>query len=164
LRTARKDGLEAYWQDEKDWLCTVEFLPAHDPEARAYTAYIVGCLFGHAHLTNSRCLALLGDADADAYEILFSFSSPEGKNQFLDLIRANEDLGKNYIENDFMLPTTTTQEIRNARSLQTILPEDVLIRATFIATSICTGTEDDRAASYRYELTISSLHGWAASP
>jgi hypothetical protein len=65
LRTARKDDFKAYWQDEKDCLCTVEFLPAH-PEARAYTADIVGCLFGYAHLTNLRRLALLGDADADA--------------------------------------------------------------------------------------------------
>jgi len=23
----RKDDLEPYWQDETDWLCTVEFLP-----------------------------------------------------------------------------------------------------------------------------------------
>jgi len=60
-------------------------LPADDPEARAYTAEIVGCLFGYAHITNSRYLALLGDADADAYETLFSFSSPEGKNQFSGL-------------------------------------------------------------------------------
>jgi hypothetical protein len=25
---------ERYWQDESDWLCTVEFLPTHDLEAR----------------------------------------------------------------------------------------------------------------------------------
>lgn len=68
---------------------------ADDPEARAYTADIVGCLFACAHLTNTRSPALLGDADTDAYayEILFSFASPEEKRQFLDLIRANEDLG-----------------------------------------------------------------------
>ena len=56
-------------------------------------AGIVGYLFGCAHLTNTRSLTLLGDADADAYEILFSFASPAEKRQFLDLIRANEDLG-----------------------------------------------------------------------
>jgi hypothetical protein len=38
-----------------------------------------------------------------------------------------------------MLPTN--EEIRNARPLQTILPEDVLIRAVLIATSICVGAE-----------------------
>jgi len=36
-----------------------------------------------AHLTNTRSLALVGDADANASELLFSFSSPEEKNQFL---------------------------------------------------------------------------------
>jgi hypothetical protein len=25
VRTKRKDDWEPYWQDEKDWLCTVEF-------------------------------------------------------------------------------------------------------------------------------------------
>jgi hypothetical protein len=73
------------------------------------------------------------------------YSSPEEKRQFLDLIRGNEDLGNDYIENDFML--LTTEEIRNVRPLQTILPEDVLIRAVLIATSICVGAEDDRGAS-----------------
>jgi hypothetical protein len=118
---------------EKAWLCTVEFLPADDPRLEP-TADIVGCLFASAHLTTTRSLALLGDADAYAYEILFSFASPEEKRQFLDLIRANEDLGNDYSENDFMLPTN--EEIRNPRPLQTILPEDVLIRAVLIATSI----------------------------
>ena len=27
LGTKRKDDFEPYWQDEKDWLCIVEFLP-----------------------------------------------------------------------------------------------------------------------------------------
>jgi hypothetical protein len=64
----------------------------------------------------------------------FSLSHlPEEKRQFMDLIRANEDIGNDYIENDFMLPTN--EEIRNARPLQTILPEDVLSRAVLIATN-----------------------------
>ncbi len=69
----------------------------------------------------------------------------EEKGQFLDLIRSNEDLGRDYIENDFMSPTT--EEIRDARPLVTILPEDVFIHATLIATCICISTEDDRAVS-----------------
>jgi hypothetical protein len=38
LGTKRKDDFEPYWQDEKNWLCTVEFLPTDDPEARLFTA------------------------------------------------------------------------------------------------------------------------------
>jgi hypothetical protein len=61
-----------YWQDEKDWLCIVEFLPTYDPEARLFAADIIGYLVGYANLTNTRSLALLGDPDASAYELLFS--------------------------------------------------------------------------------------------
>ena len=61
LKTKRKDDLEPYWQDEKDWLCIVEFLPTDDPEARLFAAEIIGYLVGYANLTNTRSLALLGD-------------------------------------------------------------------------------------------------------
>jgi len=71
LGTKRKNDFEPYWQDEKDWLCTVEFLPSDDLEARLYSADIIGYLVGYAHLTNTRMLALLGDPDARAYELTF---------------------------------------------------------------------------------------------
>ena len=38
LGTKRKEDFEPYWQDEKNWLCTVEFLPSDDPEARLFAA------------------------------------------------------------------------------------------------------------------------------
>jgi hypothetical protein len=114
------DGSQLHWHDEKDWLWTVEFLPTDDQEARLFAADVIGYLFGYAHLTNTRSLALLGDPDASAYELLFSFAAHEEKDQFLDLVRSNEDLGKDYIENDLMSPST--EEIRDARPLAAILP------------------------------------------
>jgi hypothetical protein len=129
--------LEPYWQDEDDWLCTVEFLPSNDPEGRVFAADIVRYLFGYAQLTNARALALVGDPEAGAYELLFSFSTPGDKDQFLDLVRSNEDMGSDYIENDFMSPTT--EEIRNARPLVAVLPEDIVSRATLIASVLCAG-------------------------
>ena len=90
LRTKRKDDLEPYWQDEKDWLCIVEFLPTDNPDARLFAGDIIGYLVGYANLTNTR---LLGDPDASAYELLFSFSSPEETAEFLNLARSNEDMG-----------------------------------------------------------------------
>ena len=144
LGTKRKDDFELYWQDEKDWLCTVEFLPTDDPEARLFGADIIGYLVGYANLTNTRSLALLGDPDAGAYELLFSFSSPEEKNEFLNLVRSNEDMGKDYI---IEFTTPTTEEIRNARPLATVLPQDALTHAVLIAATLCAGTEDDRAVS-----------------
>jgi hypothetical protein len=145
LRTNRKDVLEPYWQDETDWLCTVEFLPNDDPEARLFAADIIGYLCGYAHLTNTRSLALLGNPDGSAYELLFSFASPTDKDQFLELVRSNEDLGNDYIENDFGPPTT--EEIRNARPLAAVLPQDVMTHAALVATIVFAGAEDDRAAS-----------------
>jgi hypothetical protein len=74
------------------------------------------------------------------------------------LIGSNEDLGNDYIENDVMAPTN--EEIRNARPLQTILPEDVLIRTVVLIAVL-------KMIALRIEVldsTISSVHGWAASP
>ena len=82
-----------------DWLCTVEFIPEDNGEARLFATEIIGHLFGYAQATNTR--ALVGDADANAYELVFSFASSEGKEQFLYLVRTNEDMGNAYIENDF---------------------------------------------------------------
>jgi len=44
LGTKRIDDFEPYWQDEKDWLCIVEFLPTDNPEARLFAADIIGYL------------------------------------------------------------------------------------------------------------------------
>ena len=141
----KDDDFEPHWQDEKDWLCTVEFLPTHDPKARLFAADIIGYLVGYANLTNTRSLALLGDPDASAYELLFSFSSPEEKKEFLDLVRSNEDMGDDHIANEFTSPTT--EETRHARPLATVLPQDALTHAMVIAATLCAGTEDDRAVS-----------------
>jgi hypothetical protein len=144
LGTKHKDDFEPYWQDEKDWLCIVEFLPTDIPEARLFAADIIGYLVGYTNLTNTSSLALLGDPDASAYELLFSFSSPEEKREFLSLVRSDEDMGKDYI---IELTPPTTEEIRNARPLATVLPQDALTHAVLIAVTLCAGTEDDRAVS-----------------
>ena len=125
--------IEPYWQDEDDWLCTIEFLPGDDPEGRLFGAEIVGHLFGYAQLTNTRVLALIGDPDASAYELLFSFSSPAEKKEFLNLVRPNEDMGNDYVV-EFTPPTA--EEIRNARPPATVLPHDALTHAMLIAAAL----------------------------
>ena len=144
MATKHKDDFEPYSRDEGDWLCTVEFLPGDDPEGRLFAAAMVGYLVGHAQLTNTRILALIGDPDASAYELLFSFSSPEEKNEFLNLVRSNEDMGRDYI---IELTPPTTEEIRNARPLATVLPHDALAHAMLIAVTQCAGKDDDRSLS-----------------
>jgi|CZLA01.1.fsa_nt_gi hypothetical protein len=34
----RQHDIEPYWQNEDDWLCTVEFLLSNDPEGRVFVA------------------------------------------------------------------------------------------------------------------------------
>jgi hypothetical protein len=126
---------EPLWIDEPDWLCAWEFLNDEDPEGRDLAADTIGYLLGYAHLTNTRSLALIGDPDEMAYEILFSFSSPAEKERFLGLIRSNNELGTEYIENDLVQPVK--DEIRIAQPLAKVLPEAALMRALWVATSIC---------------------------
>ena len=128
-----------------DWLCTVEFIPEDNGEARLFATEIIGHLFGYAQATNTRALALVGDADANAYELLFSFASSEDKEQFLHLVRTDDDMGNDYIENDFMSPTA--EEIRNARPLGTVLPLDVVNHVALIAATLFACREDSRSAS-----------------
>jgi hypothetical protein len=103
------------------------FLNDEDPEGRDLAADTIGYLLGYAHLTNTRSLALIGDPSEMAYEILFSFSSPAEKKKFLDLVRSNDDLGGEYIDNDLLQPVK--DEIRNARPLAAELPQTALTRA-----------------------------------
>lgn len=136
---------EPYWLDEKDWLCTLEFLSTEDSGTRAWDAEDIGYLLGYAWLTDTRVLALVGDPDAEVYEILFSFSSPAGKRRFLDLVRANEDMGSSYVEEEFVVPVAS--EIQDARPLAMVLPNDVVQQATLIAAMLVTGVEQGRRIS-----------------
>ena len=101
---------------------------------------MVGC----ANLTNTRSLVLLGNPDASAYELLFSFSPSEEKNDFLNLVRSNEEMGKDYI---IELTPPTIEEIRNARPLATVLPQEALTHAMLIAATVCAARGDNRAVS-----------------
>jgi hypothetical protein len=59
-------------------------------------------------------------------------------------VARRDGLGNDYIE-DFGPPTT--EDIRNARPLAEVLPQDVMTHATLVATIVNAGPEDDRAAS-----------------
>ena len=131
---------EPLWINEPDWLCAFEFLNDEDPEGRDLAAVTIGYLLGYAHLTNTRTLALIGDPDAMAYEVLFSFSSPAEKGRFLDLIRSNDDLGSEYIKYDLVQPVK--DEIRNARPLAAVLPQTALTRALLVATAVSSSSSE----------------------
>jgi hypothetical protein len=133
---------EPFWIDEPDWLCAFEFLNVENPEGRDLAEDTIGYLLGYAQLTNTRSLALIGDPSMMAYEILFSFSSPADKKRFLNLIRSNDDLGNEYIDNDLLQPVK--EEIRDARPLAAVLPQRALVRVLLVATSVCSATSHSR--------------------
>jgi hypothetical protein len=70
------------------------------------------------------------------------FSSFEEKKQFLELVRSNPEMGNDYIENDLLSPTT--EEIKDARPLAMVLPQDVLNHAALITATLCADTQVDR--------------------
>ena len=125
---------------EDDWLCTLQFLPSRDPEQRSFDTDNLGHLLGYALLTDTRVLALRGDPGAEAYQILFSFCSSELKMRFLELTRADENMGAAYSQDEFSIPTV--DEIRKALPLSMVLPNDVVQEVTLIATTLIGGAHD----------------------
>ncbi len=133
--------LEPYWLDEADWIVLVEFLSPDDAEDRARGAEAIGYLFGYAQMTDTRMLALVGDSDAGAYELLFSFSTPAMKARFLELVQSNE--ATNCEEDDIMVPVPS--EIAQARPLAMVLPDDVVQRATVMSIMLIQSEDPERA-------------------
>jgi len=133
--------MEPYWLDEKDWIVLVEFLSLDDEEDRARGAEAIGYLFGYAQMTDTRMLALVGDPDAGAYELLFSFSSPAMKQRFLKLMQSNE--ATECEDDDILVPVPS--EIEQARPLAMVLPDDVIQRATVIAIMLIQSESPERA-------------------
>jgi hypothetical protein len=69
---------------------------------------------------------------------------PRGEKRVPELGNSNKDMGKDYI---IELTPPTTEEIRNARPLATVLPQDTLAHVMLIAATLFAGTGDDRAVS-----------------
>jgi hypothetical protein len=124
-----------YWQDEDDWIVLIEFLRRDDPEDRVRAIESIGYLFAYAQMTDTPMLALLGDAEANAYELLFSFSSPENKADFLDLLRSND--ATDCEDEEILVPPQ--EEIEAAQPIARVLPEDVMRQVTAIAAMLLSG-------------------------
>ncbi len=124
-----------YWKDEKDWIVLLIFLPRDDAEDRTRAAESIGYMLTYAQMTDTRMLALLGDPNADAYELLFSFNSAENKAQFLHLLMSNDET---HCE-DFEIMIPPQEEIDAAQPIAKVLPEDVFQRVTLTATMLMSG-------------------------
>ena len=132
--------IEPYWLEENDWLVCLEFLPEDDPEDRARGTEAIGYFYGYSQKTNSRMLALVADRIGHAFELLFSFPSPDAKREFLELVRSNE-LTNRDDGPGFSVPSF--EEIRDAQPFGMVLPEDVVRNAAVISASMANGDEED---------------------
>jgi hypothetical protein len=121
-----------FWHNEDDWIVLIEFLRRDDDEDRARGAEAIGYMLAYAQMTDTRMLALVGDPKADAYELLFSFSSPNNKTEFLRLLRSNE--ATNCEDELILVPRQT--EIEAAQPIARVLPEDVMRQVTVVAATL----------------------------
>lgn len=130
--------IPAYWRDEDDWIVLIEFLPRYDAEDRARGADAIGYMFAYAQMTDTRMLALVGDPEADAYELLFSFSSADNKAEFLRLLNSND---ATECEGDEMI-VPEQDEIEAAQPIMRVLPRDVMKRVTIVVTMLLGGQDE----------------------
>ena len=125
------DNFEPYWLDEKDWLVEVIMLPK-DEGLGADLEYL-GKLLAFSLITNTRMIAQIGDPSEGipAYELWFSFTSPENKQRFLDLVRQD-----GYADPDE--PTTlreppVLEDLKHLRPLSYVFPKHIMEHITNIA-------------------------------
>ena len=128
------DSFEPYWLDEKDWLVEVIMLPK-DEDVSPDLEYI-GKLLAFSLITNTRMIAQIGDPNEDfpAYELWFSFTTPENKQRFLDLVRQD-----GYADPDE--PTTlkeppVLEDLPHLRPLNYVFPKEVMEQITNIAVMV----------------------------
>jgi hypothetical protein len=123
------------WSEEKDWIVLVEFLPRHNAEDRVLVTEAIGHMLAYAQMTDTRMVALLGDPEADAYELLFSFNSPKNKAEFLHLLRTSEVTSTE----DELILIPDQDEINAAQPIASVLPEEVFREVILIATMLTSG-------------------------
>ena len=126
------------WGNEDDWIVVIEFLRQDDAEDRARGTEAIGYMFAFAQMTDTRMLALIGDPQADAYELLFSFSSPGNRAEFLSLLQSNDETR---CEEDMIL-VPRQDEIEAAQPIARVLPADVMQQVTIIAAMLSGGDSD----------------------
>jgi hypothetical protein len=127
-----------YWHEESDWIVLIEFLRQDDAEDRVRGTEAIGYMFAYSQMTDTRMLALVGDPKEDAYELLFSFSSPGHKAEFLRLLQSNDATACE--ESEILVPDPS--EIEAAQPIARVLPEDVMRQVTFIAGMLFGGESD----------------------
>ena len=125
-------------REEIDWIVLIEFLRKDDTEDRVRGTEAIGYMFAYSQMTDTRMLALIGDPKEDAYELLFSFSSPVNKAEFLRLLQSNDATACE--EAEILVPDPS--EIEAAEPIAQVLPGDVMRQVTVIAAMLADGESD----------------------
>jgi len=140
-RSAKK--AEPFWLEEKDWLVYCITVELNDQESRTTWAHVIGRLLGYAMLTNTRCAAEIGAASMiTTYQLLFSFDSAEHKREFMAMAQGNEVTRA--ADWEWVVPTL--DEIRDAKPLPEVIPEDMMMRAQIVAMLMLSAHQDHRSA------------------
>jgi hypothetical protein len=127
-----------HWLEDSDWIVLIEFLRKDDIEDRVRGTEAIGYMFAYSQMTDTRMLALVGDPKEDAYELLFSFSSPSNKAEFLRLLQSNDATACE----EFEILVPDPSEIEAAQPIARVLPADVMRQVTVIATMLFGGDSD----------------------
>ncbi len=127
-----------HWREESDWIVLIEFLREDDAEDRVRGTEAIGYMFAYSQMTDTRMLALVGDPKEDAYELLFSFSSPVNKVEFLHLLQSNDATACE----EFEILVPNPSEIEAAQPIARVLPADVMQQVTVIAAMLFGGDSD----------------------
>jgi hypothetical protein len=127
-----------HWLEDSDWIVLIEFLREDDIEDRVRGTEAIGYMFAYSQMTDTRMLALVGDPKEDAYELLFSFSSPANKAEFLRLLQSNDATACE----EFEILVPDPSEIEAAQPIARVLPADVMRQVTVIATMLFGGDSD----------------------
>lgn len=124
-----------HWREESDWIVLIEFLRQDDTGDRVRGTEAIGYMFAYSQMTDTRMLALVGDPKEDAYELLFWFSSPGNKAEFLRLLQSNDATACE----EFEILVPDPSEIEAAQPIARVLPEDVMRQVTVIAAMLFGG-------------------------
>jgi hypothetical protein len=140
------DHFEPYWLDEKDWL--VEVIRLTKGEDHSADLDYIGKLLAFSLITNTRMIAQIGDPNEDypAYELWFSFISPENKQRFLDMVRQD-----GYADPDEAMTLREPRvldDLPHLRPLSYVFPKDTMEQITNIALMVqmslgATGQDSD---------------------
>jgi len=96
----------------------------------------IGKLLGFSLITDTRMIAQIGDPNEDypAYELWFSFTSPENKQRFLDLVR--QDGYADPDEDMTLKEPPVLDDLPHLRPLSYVFPKDAMEQITNVAVMV----------------------------